>query len=183
MKKLLLLFLFFDIKAFCLSNFGQVSDKIYRGSFPKNEVSDFVFLKQKGVDTIINLEYIFSVKKTLIKKYGIEEHRFPLLPLPRIPSFFDFETLKKSFKKTIEEVKKGKTVYIHCIQGSDRTGILSSALMIRNRVCQNSEYDRNALSEEISSTLDSYSFHSFLFPTLRRIVLSWTQDTPSWICQ
>jgi protein tyrosine/serine phosphatase len=180
--KIFLLILVFDIKAFCLSNFGKVSDNIYRGSFPSNEVTDFLFLKQKGIDTIINLEYIFSVNPKLLNNHDMTEHHFPVLALPRLPSAFGFQALKKAFSKTISEVSKGKTVYIHCLQGRDRTGILVSALMIRKQVCHNTEYDKSSLKNTINSTLDHYHFHSFLFPTLRQIVLSWTEDTPEWIC-
>jgi len=109
---------FFELK---LKNTYKVSEKYYRGGFIACEY-DILRLKRKGVTDIVNLTESQKFNPHLAdfaKKQKMNYHRIELLPPYGIP------TIQK-IKQFFEIIKQSKgAVYVHCLHGKDRTGIMT----------------------------------------------------------
>ena len=90
--------------------------------------------------------------------------RHPIYILPWLDYKFNFESIKTAFRDVVNNIEQEKTVYVHCIQGSDRTGILVTALLVRDNFCKNREIETEKLSQMIRDSLDKHKFHKTLFP-------------------
>ena len=181
MINILITFLFLSLSsslfAYIPKNFGTVILGVYRGGILTQE-SEYAYLSDLGVNTIINLEYFHKEKKEYCEEFNLDCQKHSILQLP----FQNINTVqfKKAYKSTVSALIAGKIIYIHCYRGSDRTGALASALIIRERACDK-EYDPNLLIE-IKRTLNKYNFSKFLFPQLYFRILSWVKEPPHWLC-
>ncbi len=170
-------------------NFGMVSEGIYRGSRPKT-AENFDYLKNLGVSTVIDLEYFHEDSSTLCRRYGLNCVRKPLLLFPLDDEFFDWKTFREAFRLVLSERAQGRTVYFHCKDGSDRTGALAAALMIRSAVCNVSPGSapnsraQDDLWARIDQTLRQYGFHK-VFVILHEKIKSWIYDPSDnrWLCR
>ncbi len=170
-------------------NFGAVAKGIYRGSRPKT-AGNFDYLKNLGVSTVIDLEYFHEDSPTLCRRYNLNCVREPLLLFPLDDAFFDWKTFRAAFSLVLSEHARGRAVYFHCKDGSDRTGALAAALMIRSAVCgvgqdaaQNGRA-QDALWARVDRTLSQYGFHKVFF-VLHEKIKSWVYDPSNkrWLCQ
>ncbi|MBF0366193.1 MAG: dual specificity protein phosphatase family protein [Oligoflexia bacterium] len=164
-----------------IKSFGEVVDGVYRGGHIGNK-SNYRMLAHLGVETIINLEYDVSDDAESCRKYKIDCQKYGIVLMKTSDLiFFNYQRLQGAFKAVLQARSLGKKVYIHCNAGVDRTGALSSALMIRERAC-GKNYNPEQLYTEIRDTLDHYGYHRNAFPFLYHKILSWTKKIPSWIC-
>ncbi len=180
-----LLFLISAVAHAEIKNFGSVVDGIVRGSAPRS-FDDYRLLQEKGVTHILSLESFFSHNEDYCHKTNQECLNFPIFlpPIPYLDRFFDYETLKEAFFKVLE-IKASdpmSIVYIHCYFGSDRTGALSSALMIREMMCRDEVRDVQDVLSLVTSKLEKHNFHLSLYPYLYEEILSWVKNRPAWIC-
>ncbi|MFC1679742.1 hypothetical protein ACFL2T_05980, partial [Elusimicrobiota bacterium] len=95
----------------------------------------------------------------------------------------DWAVLRAAFRHTVIEQAAGRGVHMHCLHGSDRTGALASAIMIRERACGR-EYDKDKLWKEIHATLKQYGFHE-VYVNIRLKIRGWVYklDKNPWICE
>ena len=185
MKKIIsLLFLCATFSAFAaVKNWDVVIPDVYRGAAPSS-TADYQFLKNNGVRYVINLEYIHDDSRRLCQEFDLRciEHEILLPPIPWTDHFFNYGVLKKAYAHILYFLEQGDgAVFIHCRWGSDRTGALASALLIREKACH-SNFVPDLLQKEIKQSLDSHGFHRKLYPKLYRNIQSWAKNVPEWIC-
>lgn len=168
-----------------IENFGVVSGNIYRGGRLKTE-TEYKYLKEVlGASYIINLERFNRDNKVLCKKYGLNCVEFPLLLVLGNDAVFNWTTFRKAYSFVLDKSKNGNKIYFHCLHGSDRTGTLASALMIRNRACNKQGFDKKALSAEIETTLQKHGFHD-IYVFLHHKIKSWVihfDENSEWLCK
>ena len=159
-------------------NFGEVTPHIFRGG--RLDQSQYEVIAQKGVQTIINLE-VTPDDPHLCDLHGLECLQFPLVLVPLFSEQFDFETFFDAFNTTLSHVADGKSVYIHCFHGSDRTGLLAAMLENHFSLNNNQPYDPDKQWARIESKLLTHYFHSFVYPNLIELIKNWTLDPPPWV--
>ncbi|HTL52874.1 MAG TPA: tyrosine-protein phosphatase [Planctomycetota bacterium] len=107
-----------------LENFHRVSPMLYRGAQPTAE--GFRELQKRGIKTIVNLR-AFHSDESKVDDAGLTDH----LKLERI--YF------KSWHVEAEDIEKflaivtdpdNQPVFVHCMHGSDRTGIMCAVYRI-----------------------------------------------------
>lgn len=172
-----------DLTAAPIGNLARVSEGIFRGEQIRT-MEQYRFLREElGVDTVLNLEYFHNEDQELCRKNSLRCAELPLMLFVGKDLSFDWQTFRKAFMFVLAERAEGKKVYFHCLHGSDRTGALAAALMIRDRACGRA-YDKAALEEEVDATLERHGFHGrYVF--LRRSIAGWVEnfDKNQWICK
>ncbi|MEK6773122.1 MAG: tyrosine-protein phosphatase [Bdellovibrionota bacterium] len=108
--------------------FVDVSEKLYRGSQPDSE-ADYAKLKEKGIETIINLRWDKSVAKSkeAAEALGFKFYNVPIRGDARPTE----EDIQKVFKE-INSEPNGK-VYVHCTYGKDRTGLVGALYRVNQQ--------------------------------------------------
>lgn len=110
----------FDLFELRLKNFHKVSDKFIRGGIISCKY-DIDRLKKMGVSDIINLLEPKKHNQNLAKyaeSININYHHIPL-----IDGGMPTEQQIEDYNKIIKNAKGA--VYVHCLQGKDRTGLMS----------------------------------------------------------
>lgn len=104
-----------------LSNFDKVSDGIFRGSKPSKH--DLGVLSKSGIKTIVNLR--MPGKSVRQEEKAARENGMRYVHIPMGFGHPD----NKSIEKALEVIcdKENQPVYVHCLQGSDRTGVIVGA--------------------------------------------------------
>ena len=149
-----------------------------------DEEDDYKFLKEKlNVDTVVNLRYLHSDNQKLCRKYNLKCVNYKILIFPGADTYLNLETLKEAFRFILDERKAGRKVYFHCAAGSDRTGALASAIMIRESAC-NKNFDKDILWKDVKATLDNYHFHH-IYKNLYKTIKSWVCnfEANQWLCE
>lgn len=108
-----------------IRNFHQVEAFLYRGGQPLKE--GFIALKEMGVKTVICLRWgkkVIEAEKAAVESLGMTFISMPLnyWNLPKT------ETVDR-FLALIDDTEN-HPVYVHCLHGSDRTGILLAIFRI-----------------------------------------------------
>jgi len=158
-------------------NFGEIEPGVLRGAQPSGAAA-YRFLKDSGVSVVMNLRYFHNDDQALCRRYGLSCVRFPILLFPGEDEFFNWAELRKAFAFVLARRRGGRVVFIHCRDGSDRTGVLAAALVIRG-----SRLPRAELWSQVQLMMREYGFHDVYF-SLKRRVRDWIFH-PSrypWIC-
>lgn len=104
------------IKEAGLPNFHKVSDDLYRGAQPEKE--GIPVLKKMGIKTIVNLRNFHSDKDEI----GDIEIGYERIPMN---AWSVSEEYVIAFLKIVTD--KDKTpVFVHCLHGADRTGMMNA---------------------------------------------------------
>ena len=153
---------------------------------------DYAFLKKTGIYTVVNLQYPFVLFKdypVLCSKYHLNCAYLPVEIIPRSDLVFDIAALKNAYKFTLDELKAGKEVYLHCYYGQERTGILAAALMIRERMCkpgvENDPKIRANTWKALDEAFRKYGYreaHQKPFMEMKTWVTGF-ESNKNWICQ
>lgn len=98
-----------------IRRFEQVAPGLYRGGQPTG--AGFVFLKWRGIRTVINLRKELD-ERALVEALGFKYVYIPLDDEDPIP-----DQAIRTFFTTIND-PANQPVFVHCQQGSDRTGIM-----------------------------------------------------------
>lgn len=118
----------------------DIDDILCRGYRPsENDIKQF---KQRGINTIIDFSFETfkdsspDTEKKLAEKYGIKYYNIPFLDTTNPED----DKIEKFFS-IIENVKKdnGK-IFIHCLHGKNRTGLMCEIYKLKNRI---STYDES----------------------------------------
>lgn len=172
-----------DFSAAPIGNMGLVSPGIYRGE-RLTEDEDYRFLRQElGIDVVLNLEHFALENQELCRQNSLRCAELPLLLFVGADLVFDWQTFRNAFRFVLQQRREGRKIYFHCLHGSDRTGALAAAIMIRERAC-GAGIDKDALWSEMAATLDQHGFHTrYVF--LRRSIKSWVFEFEknAWLCE
>lgn len=136
-----------------IENFHKVDEKLYRSTQPSKKA--FMVMHDYGIKSVVDLRQWHS-DEDLIKDTGVKHYKFPLNA-----SKVTYEDLVK-IVATIESLH-GK-VLVHCLHGSDRTGVVVAAYRIYHG------WDKKRAVEEF--TKGGYGYHAFWFPNLKNLLLS-----------
>jgi len=117
-----------------INNFKKIDDCVSRGAQPDSE-TQFKWLKEQKFDVVINFRTLYASgldfeEKKVVEDLGMKYHNIPIVTTAG-PSEEDI----KNFFSIIEEAKRnGQKVFIHCMAGQDRTGIMSAMYKIKNNL-------------------------------------------------
>lgn len=169
----------------------------YRGGNPAPET--YKFLKKQGVDTIINIRNMTKPNYKLCEANGIKCVNHPVWALD--PDILGGVTVGDrelggiilhknkyfldAFQAAVAELQAGKTIYIHCQGGTDRTGALAAALTIRSYACGKS-FNSYELRENTMNTLQEFGFWNHVFPSWEKEIKGWVDNFPEnkeWLCK
>jgi protein tyrosine/serine phosphatase len=149
-------------KAVEIPNFQIVSKELWRGSAPSE--SDLTELAKRGVKTVVNLRKPgagTSKEETYARKLGLKYVHIPMgfgSPSPKSINQF----------LAIVTNPEYQPVYVHCLQGADRTG---SVVGVYRMLVQGWTFDK-AYSE-----MRSHHFKPWLV-TMKHTVAAWEPVSP-----
>jgi protein tyrosine/serine phosphatase len=141
-----------------LPNLQVVGKELWRGGQPHSE--GFIKLKEKGVKTIVNLrEEPASIagERAIVQELGLDFVSIPLRPFD-IPEDDKVEQFLALMKEA-----KNHTVFVHCLHGMDRTGLMCAVY----RMTAHDWSYRDAYDEMLR-----FGFHE-AFDNLRGVVVKY----------
>ncbi|MFA6433498.1 MAG: tyrosine-protein phosphatase [Elusimicrobiales bacterium] len=169
----------------------------YRGGQPAP--ATYRFLKDRGVDTIINIRNMTLPDWKQCKKIGIKCVNHPIWALD--PDILGGVTIGDkelggivlhenkyflaAYRTAVKELKAGRTIYIHCQGGTDRTGAVAAALMIRSYAC-GKNFNSPELRDNVMATMQTFGFWNHVFPSWGVEIKDWVnnfQIHKEWICK
>ena len=107
-----------------IDNFGQISPTYYRGAQPQGH--DYTDLAALGVKTLINLTSDDAVadEKALAEKAGLTYFQIPMTThvVPTAAQLTEFMEIVND--------PANQPVYVHCVGGRHRTGVMTAAYRI-----------------------------------------------------
>jgi len=113
-----------SISSIRIDNFGQIDSAYYRGGQPQGQ--DYADLAAVGVKTIINLTSDDAVanEKDMAVKAGLAYFQIPMTTrvMPTAAQLTEFLKLVND--------PKNQPVYVHCVGGRHRTGVMTAAYRI-----------------------------------------------------
>jgi protein tyrosine phosphatase (PTP) superfamily phosphohydrolase (DUF442 family) len=139
-----------------IENFGQINPHYYRGAQPKGE--DYLDLAALGVKTVINLtsEDSDANERVMVERAGMAYVQIPMTT--REPP----TAAKLSQFLALVNDEAGQPVYVHCVGGRHRTGVMTAVY----RMTQ----DRWT-ADEAFKEMKRYQFGAdFLHPEFKRFV-------------
>jgi len=135
-----------------LENCYLVDEGYYRSEQPSK--SDMKIVEQEGIKTLVNLR---SIRKDNRKSRGTGLH------LVHVP----VNTWKMSYDDIVKAMKAimavEKPVLLHCIHGSDRTGVVTAAY----RMVEQGWTKEAAIDEFLNG---GYGYHRGWFPNILRLL-------------
>ena len=151
-----------DLSRIEIDNFGRVNERYYRGAQPGDD--DYEDLSAIGVKALINLTGDDAVRseKSLVEKAGMKYFQIPMTthetPTPaKVAEFL-----------RIVNDPSSQPVYVHCIGGRHRTGVMTAIY----RMTQDGWTADQAFRE-----MKQYKFGAdFLHPEFKRFVYSYHPD-------
>ena len=102
-----------------LPNFYKVTDTLYRGAQPTDE--GMLGLKKMGIKTVVNLRSLHSDKDEIGDIDLVYEH-IPMIWHPN-----EEDVVK--FLQVVTDTNNAP-VFVHCMQGADRTGVMCAVYRI-----------------------------------------------------
>lgn len=102
-----------------IRNFKKVNDWFYRGGQP--EEYQYQSLADQGIKTVVNLrstKRLIAAERAIVEKLGMQFESIPMTYL-KSPTYKEV----KRFLQIVDDPEK-RPIFIHCLHGADRTGIL-----------------------------------------------------------
>jgi len=132
-----------------VSNFGEVTPKLYRGGQPKG--TGYEHLKKMGVNIVVDLRLSGKDKeKQNVTKAGMQ---FVSIPWH---CMFPKDHVFAEFLKLLQE-NPDKKVFVHCRYGDDRTGMMIAAYRMAVQ---------GWTPAEARKEMQKFGFHRTLCPSL-----------------
>lgn len=171
-----------------IKNFMKVAPNVYRGAQPIYK-KDFKFLRERAkVDTIVNLNWPVMDHPIYCAKFNLNCYFGPDAIFPNADIFFDWKTFFKDYSYSVKELKEGKTVYVHCHFGRERTGLIATALYLRYKACNKKKltanekkiiWDKiNAVNQEIGYMAKYKSLQDAMYDWIHNF-----EKHQKWICE
>jgi tyrosine-protein phosphatase SIW14 len=134
-----------------ISNFGEVTPKLFRGGQPHG--TGYANLKKRGVDIVVDLRLSGKGReKRDVTTAGMQFVSIPWHCLyPRDSVFAKFLTLLRD--------NPDKKVFIHCRYGDDRTGMMIAAYRMAAQGWS---------PDEAAQEMQKFGFHRLICPSLYR---------------
>ena len=111
--------------------FGEVADGLITGAYPLDD-ADVARLADAGVGVVYNLcedgEYDGAQRddvRAALASAGIAERRRPLVDYGRLAG----EDLEAALREVTEDLDAGRTVYLHCRAGWQRSSAVAAAIV------------------------------------------------------
>lgn len=145
------------------NNFLKVNNNYFRGAVPDNESYVKEFLYNNGVKTVVDLRMTSrknqEKERELLAKYGIKYENIPMNP-GKPPT-------DKEIKRFFEIIDKKESVYVHCMHGKDRTGIMTALYQISQ-----GDTDFN----HVFAQMEKRGHKSWKFPALKEFLNEYVQN-------
>lgn len=149
-----------------INNFAEVTPDLYRGAVPRNAAA-FRELAARGVKIDVELETgarQAQKESRWASAAGIRYIHLPWFPWPLFSR--PHKMVVAEFLKVLAD-NPGEAVFVHCRQGSDRTGVAVAAYQIEVAHCPK----KIAMRE-----LHRFGYHWYVFPLWER----WLKHLKSW---
>ena len=128
-----------------IKNFDQVDARVYRGGQPTDE--GFQYLARLGVKTIIDLRETgdrSSAERRVVSGAGMQYVNVPMTGLTP-PTDAEINTIL-----AILENSTTGPVFVHCLRGADRTGVVVAAYHIAHDQWDNARALKDAMAHSMS---------------------------------
>jgi protein tyrosine/serine phosphatase len=102
-----------------ISNFGQMDERFYRGSRPKDE--DYAALAALGIHTIIDL----TDNSRAYEQPAVERAGLKYVNIPMEDKSYPSMDQVNAFLKVVDDPATGK-FFVHCAGGRHRTGVMGA---------------------------------------------------------
>ena len=127
-----------------IDNFGQMDDRFYRGSRPKD--SDYSALAALGIKTIIDLtDNSREYEQPAVERAGLKYVNIPM----EDKSYPSMDQIN-AFLKVVDDPATGK-FFVHCAGGRHRTGVVGAVYRFT--------YDHWTL-DQVMAEMNQYEFGS-----------------------
>lgn len=127
-----------------IKNFGQMTEKFYRGAQPK--VEDYQSLAALGIKTVIDLQD----EPRSYEKSAVEAAGMRYVNIPMVAKAYPTPEQVEAFLKLVDDPETGK-FYVHCAGGRHRTGVMGAVYRFTH---DNWDYDR------VYAEMKEYDFYS-----------------------
>ena len=127
-----------------IKNFGQMTEKFYRGAQPKEE--DYPSLAALGIKTVIDLQD----EPRSYEKSAVEAAGMRYVNIPMVAKAYPKPEQVEAFLKLVDDPETGK-FYVHCAGGRHRTGVMGAVYRFTH---DNWNYDR------VYAEMKEYDFYS-----------------------
>lgn len=110
-----------------IRHFARIDDQVYVGSKPHTD-EDFRFLQSLHVRYIVSarfLPFLSGPEKRHAKRFGITLRSFPMNASPIPPAEKHVDRILRTLRD-----KRFLPVYVHCVLGRDRTGLIAGLYKI-----------------------------------------------------
>lgn len=170
-----------------LNNSDELLDpKVFRGGFLRNE-SEYKYLKTNNINTIINLEMLNKTVAVFCRELGIDCQDLPVRPFNTTDLNTDANFIR-AFKVAVSKLDAGEKIYMHCLKGKDRTGMLIAALAIRKNACGKdlAPLQKRILHDSILKDLNTHRFYGWMFPEWFEALTLWIaypETANDWLCK
>ncbi len=128
-----------------LSNVGRVAPGVYRGANPSPE--GYETLARMGVRTVVNLRS-GNGEREMVESYGMRSVGLPMSAYGAV----DADTVRRAVALMADPANQ--PVYVHCLQGRDRTGVVVAVYRM-----EVDGWSPNEAEEE----MQAYGFHDVWF--------------------
>jgi protein tyrosine/serine phosphatase len=146
-----------------IDNFGRIDSNYYRGGQPSGH--DYADLAALGVKTVINLtsDDATADEKTMTEGAGMTYFQIPMTT--RVPPTVAQLT---QFLNIVNDPAK-QPVYVHCVGGRHRTGVMTAAYRITNNGWS---------ADQAFNEMKQYKFGAdFLHPEFKQFVYGFKPET------
>jgi protein tyrosine/serine phosphatase len=127
-----------------IKNFGQMDDRFYRGSRPKDE--DYKVLADLGIKTIIDL----TDNSREYEQPAVEAAGLRYVNIPMVDKSYPSMDQINEFLKVVDDPATGR-FFVHCAGGRHRTGVMGAVYRFK--------YDNWNL-DQVLAEMDRYEFNS-----------------------
>jgi protein tyrosine/serine phosphatase len=151
------------VESIGIPNFGRVASTYYRGGQPKGH--DYADLAALGVKSVINLtsDDAAGDEQALASKAGLAYFQIPMTT-HRVPSVAQLA----QFLRIVND-PSNQPVYVHCVGGRHRTGVMTAAYRITHD---------GWTADRAFKEMKQYKFGAdFLHPEFKQFVYSYRPDT------
>ena len=145
-----------------IDNFGQVSPTYFRGAQPQGQ--DYANLAALGVKTVVDLTDSDGQlgEKAMVERAGMKYVRIPMSTHESVSG------AKVAQFLTVVDDAANKPVYVHCVGGRHRTGVMTAIYRMTND---------SWTADKAFAEMKQYKFGAdFLHPEFKQVVYTYRPD-------